>query len=144
MSARSKQILSQINGLAEKIDEEQENFENFRYYRYCESVGGNEFGKSNHFEPSIQDKLATSFKYFQQFPNHISQSKLLSIEYEFLREKQRVIFDQEITAVQKIDNGYLLKNQKNEVIGKSKYVILSNGFNSTLRNNIGIKVGGGK
>jgi flavin-dependent dehydrogenase len=55
-----------------------------------------------------------------------------------------VIFDQDITAVQKIDDGYLLKNHKNEVVGKSKYVILSNGFNSTLRSNIGIKVGGGR
>lgn len=55
-----------------------------------------------------------------------------------------MIFDQEITGVQKLDDGYLLKNHKNEVVGKSKYVILSNGFNSTLRSSLGIKVGGGK
>lgn len=55
-----------------------------------------------------------------------------------------MIFDQEVTAIQKVDEDYALKNVKNEVIGKAKYVILSNGFNSALRNRLGIKVGGGK
>jgi hypothetical protein len=94
VSARSKQILSQVSGLAERIDGEQETFENFKYYRYCESVGGKEFGKSNHFLPTIEEKLNTSLGYFGQFPSHISQSRMLNLEYEFLKEKERVLFDE--------------------------------------------------
>jgi flavin-dependent dehydrogenase len=37
-----------------------------------------------------------------------------------------------------------LLNSKRETVAKSEYVILSNGFNSSLRNQLGIDVGGGK
>jgi flavin-dependent dehydrogenase len=43
-----------------------------------------------------------------------------------------------------VEGGYLLANSKKEVIAKAKYVILSNGFNSALRNQLGIKMGDGK
>jgi 2-polyprenyl-6-methoxyphenol hydroxylase-like FAD-dependent oxidoreductase len=35
LSARSKQIIQQINNLHNKIDKNQEDFNNFKYYRYC-------------------------------------------------------------------------------------------------------------
>lgn len=101
-------------------------------------------GKSNHFLPSIQEKLNSSYKYFGQFPNHISQSRLLNIEFETLKGKEKILLGQNITSIEKKNDEYLLKNSKKEVIGRSKYVILSNGFNSDLRSQLGIKAGGGK
>ena len=90
-----------MDSLCERIDAEQETFEHFKYYRYCESVGGREMGKSNHFLPSIQEKLNSSYKYFGQFPNHISQSRLLNIEFEALRGKERIMLGQNITSIEK-------------------------------------------
>lgn len=101
-------------------------------------------GKSNHFLPTIQDKLKSSYKYFGQFPNHISQSRLLNLEFEFLKGKEKILLGQNITNIEKSNDEYLLRNSKAEVIGRSKYVILSNGFNSALRSQLGIKAGGGK
>lgn len=53
ISARSKQILSQIPGLTQKIDSIQENWNYFTHYRYVEKIGGYELGAMNHFTPSI-------------------------------------------------------------------------------------------
>jgi hypothetical protein len=57
-------------------------------------VGGFEFGRTDHFLPSIGERLAVSRGYFGQTPNHISQSKFLSLEYEHLKDKTAVRFDQ--------------------------------------------------
>ena len=53
LTANSKCIFSQLGQLNEKIDLSQESWENFRYYRYCESLFGYQMSEVNHFTPSI-------------------------------------------------------------------------------------------
>lgn len=88
--------------------------------------------------------MAVSRRYFGEGPNHISQSRLLSIEFEQLKDKGRVQFGQEIHEITKSEGVYLLRNQVGKVVARSKYVILANGFHSGLREKLGISVGGGR
>ena len=77
ISANSKVLLHQIPSLTQKMDALQENWNDFRYYRYVEGIGGRELGKTDHFSPTIEDKIKKSFRFFKQYPSHIPQFQFL-------------------------------------------------------------------
>ena len=87
ISARSKRILSQIPHLTQTMDVAQEPFQQFRHYRYVEAVGGQQFGATDHFAPSVQEATQRGLELFGQLPNHLSQNRFVKLLYEFLGDK---------------------------------------------------------
>lgn len=107
-------------------------------------MGGREFGLSDHFLPSIAERLQKSRELFGQVPNHISQDRLLRQLYEHLPCKERLQSGQDIKEIVSEGDLYVLRNGEGKVVGKSEYVILCNGANSNLRDQLGIRMGGGR
>ena len=62
--------------------------------------------------------------------------------YQQIKEKDRVIFDSPIISIEHKDDAYNLYNNKKQKICEAEYVILANGFNSQLRDSLGIKMEG--
>lgn len=85
------EILSEIKGLYDNVTSKTENIEHFRYYRYCRRLfeADGLFGISDHFFPSVQEKLQQlkSFGFHQ--PIHLPQFKLQEILYQQLPEKTK-------------------------------------------------------
>jgi 2-polyprenyl-6-methoxyphenol hydroxylase-like FAD-dependent oxidoreductase len=107
-------------------------------------VGGREFGLSDHFQPSIPERLQKSRELFGQVPNHISQNRLLWQLYEHLPCKEKLQSGQDIKEILSEGDQYVLRNQDGKVVGRSEYVILCTGANSNLRDQLGIRMGGGR
>lgn len=62
--------------------------------------------------------------------------------YQNIQQKDRVIFNSNVVSIEQTGAQTTLYNNKKEKICEADYVILANGFNSHIRDSLGIKMQG--
>jgi 2-polyprenyl-6-methoxyphenol hydroxylase-like FAD-dependent oxidoreductase len=98
---------------------------------------GHELGRTDHFHPSITERLAASRRISGFTPNHLPQSSLLKLMYDRAQNKSNLIFDTEITRIVSSKNGsFFLLDSHNQKVAEADHVVLCSGAASALRTHL--------
>lgn len=73
LNSRSMEIFDSIDDLGKTIRDSSEELDSFRHYRYCRTVGGFEFQKTDQLAPEVISRLR---KLSSVEPSHLPQHKL--------------------------------------------------------------------
>lgn len=104
------EVFSEIENLHENILSTTESIENFRYYRYCRRLFEENglFAKSDHFSPSVNEKLRELKNVSFRNPIHLPQFRLQEVLYDHIKNKENILFQHQAINVKNLDNEVFL------------------------------------